>query len=261
MLRAKPPGFRFKPSAEPGEFGVETAGPGLVEDEGSEVAFELGAGWNGTPGRDGEDLVGAGLGQAEFAGLACEAGSELGGPVGQVGGRFDVMAGDPGQPFVDLALVTPGFGRNDVEDGFDVDDEVTGVGAGHVSVVGVEDDGGLDPGGLRFVRYRELAEEGVGNVDHVGDPPDGLGDGEVIGMDAGEGIRWEGRAEQVVGLELADGAPEAGEEVGGQGAAGFLEGQAVGFTEEFELIVKIRLIITLECPINDCCVFEKFSLS
>jgi len=56
-------------------------------------------------------------------------------------------------------------------------------------------------------------------------------------MDSGRGIHGEGRAEEVVGLELADGSPEAGEEVGGQDAAGFLEGLAVGLSKQFKFIM------------------------
>jgi len=234
---AGPARGRFTGSLISGELCVELGGTCGVENQSGEVSFQFGAAGHPTPGGDGKDFVGAFLGKSEFSGLAAEALAEFGAPCGEVCGGFDVMSGNPGQPLIDLALMTPGLGGDGFEGGFDVDHQVASIAAGHVAVIGVEDDGRGNPLGQGFVGDGVFAEEGVRHVDHVSDTAHSFGHGEVVGMDSGEGIGREWGTEEVIRLEFADGTPQGGEEVVGERAARLLKGLSGGFAEQFELVL------------------------
>ncbi len=218
------------------EAGLEAAALGGAGQERREVADQGGEGWDFAPSSDGEHFGEGTEGEAELAVAALEAGLEHGLPVGEGGGGCEAMAADPGQPFHDLRLMTEGHGGDLIEDGFEIDGEVEGVGAGHVAVVNGEDDG--DRAGLRVSLVSGVfGGEGVGHVDHVSDLADGVGDGEVIDVEAGAGVVGQWGAEEVIGLEVADGLPERGQEVAGDEQAGLAGHASVGQAEELPVVV------------------------
>ena len=157
-------------------------------------------------------------------------------PLIDVLGRGHIVTADPGEPFGDLGLVLPGFFGHDVEGVFDIDAKVEGIFAAHVGVVDVDDDGSYVGRGFCFV-VGIFGSESVRDVDHVSGFADGFGDGDVIDVDAGEGIVGNGRAKKVIGFKGADAFPEAGHEVTGDLEAGFARGFSVGEEELFEFVL------------------------
>lgn len=191
------------------------------------------------PGGDSEKFVDALEGEAHLAIAFYKTFAEGFAPVFLGLGHLHFVAAHPGDPFGDLGLMAPGHIADGVEGVFDVDGQIEGVFAGHVAVVEREDDGDFNELRLAFGGriVRKFGSKGVGDIDHVSDFADRFGNGDVIDVDASEGVGRVGRGEDVVGLEIADFFPEGGEERGGNCKAAIAGHFAAGEAKDAELIL------------------------
>ena len=99
--------------------------------------------------------------QSEFAGLTVEAGAQFALPGRKVGGGLEVMARDPRQPLVDLALVAPRLRGDEVEGGLDVDDERVYISNAEGEVLALRRRSGVDLWKQSGLRMRRLSAPAV----------------------------------------------------------------------------------------------------
>ena len=75
----------------------------------------------------------------------------------------DVVPANPRQPFNDLRLVAPGHFTDFFKRGFDIDSDVASVGARHVAVIKIDNDGDFAGSGPGFIGWI-FRREGMGTL-------------------------------------------------------------------------------------------------